>query len=73
LVSAQGIASSQFLTDNANPLDHRQWEIYLYGSVDKNNLLNEEPDLSIPAVQIGYGIFSNIEVDLTIPYAWSLS
>ncbi len=72
LVSANACASPPFLTDDPVPTDYGHWEVYLFSSIDKNNVTDEEPDLTAPAVELDYGALPNLQLHLLVPYVWSL-
>ncbi|CAM2740859.1 Uncharacterised protein [Legionella steigerwaltii] len=72
ILSKTTYAGAPFLTDDPVPLNHKQWEIFLFSILDKNNDLFLEPDLFAPALEINYGPSNDLQLHAIVPYAWSL-
>ena len=66
------LAGPPFLTDDPEPVDYHHWEFYLFSNLDKNNVVDEEPNLNAPAIEFNYGALPNLQLHLIVPYAWSL-
>jgi hypothetical protein len=72
IFSKGNFAGAPFLTDDPIPLNSKQWEIFLFSILDKNNDLFLEPDLFAPAVEINYGPLDDLQLHAIVPYSWSL-
>lgn len=65
-------AGPPFLTDDPEPVEYHHYEFYFFSMLDKNNVAIEEPQLQYPAIEINWGLLSNCQLHLIVPYAWSL-
>jgi hypothetical protein len=65
-------AGPPFLTDDPEPIDYHHYEIYLFSTLDKNDMAVEEPQLQSPALEMNWGAMPNLQLHLIIPFAWSL-
>ena len=72
LISQNSFAGPPFLTDDPEPVDYHHWEMYIFSSLDKNNVADEEPNLQSPALEANWGALSNLQLHLIVPYVWSL-
>lgn len=60
-----------FLTNSPEPVNYQQWELYLYGNLNKNNAFLLEPQLSAPTVEIDWGVLSDVNLHAMFTYAWA--
>lgn len=72
LITDTSVAGPPFLADDPEPVDFHHWEIYLFSSLDKNQIAAEEPDLQAPAFEADWGALPNLQLHLVVPYVWSL-
>ncbi|MFI4955779.1 MAG: transporter [Gammaproteobacteria bacterium] len=63
-------AAAPFITDDPDSgIPHSQ-EIYFYSNLNHTNIEMEEPYLNAPALEMDLGIFDDLQVHATLPYAW---
>jgi hypothetical protein len=65
-------ADQPFIIDSPEPTAYRHYELYLYSTLDKNNVAVEEPQLNSPAMEFNLGVLRNLHVHISVPFAWSL-
>lgn len=72
LIGPSAQAGAPFLTDDPVILEQKKWELFLFSALDLNNDLFLEPYLYAPTIQVNYGIFKRVELDIILPYAMAL-
>ena len=72
LVYHTAYAANPYLTEDPVPIDYKHWEVFIFSVINKNNVVNLEPDLLGPALEINWGAAPDLELHVMIPYAWAL-
>ncbi len=65
-------AGPPYISDDPEVTEYHHYELYLFSSLDKNNMLLEEPQLMGPALEGDWGVIPNGELHLIVPYVWAL-
>ena len=63
-ISIPSLAGPPFFTDDPEPVDYRNWEVYFasQGSFDR-----DEASFTAPHIEINYGIVPNVQIHLITP------
>jgi hypothetical protein len=63
-------AGPPFLTDDPQPVDFRNWEVYVFGQGDRTS---DVDSISGPAVEMNYGVAPNVQLHAVFPLASATS
>jgi hypothetical protein len=63
--SASALAGPPFQTDDPEPVEYRQWEVYV---ASQGNFGQEETSLTAPHVELNYGLLTNVQIHLLAPF-----
>lgn len=62
-------AGPPFITNDPVPASFRSAELYLFSNLDYTDIVIEEPYLNMAAIEIDWGVSTNLELSLVAPYA----
>ncbi len=63
-----GFAGPPFLTDDAEPVPFKHWEVYLFSMVDDEH---HQTSANVPALEFNVGALPNLQTHLVIPMAYA--
>jgi len=70
LGTSSSFAGAPFLTDDPDAGTPHAREVYLFTQLDWTDVEAEEPYLYLPAVEVDIGIFEDLQLHATLPYAF---